>query len=52
MRYIRSIGRNVHGAYVIDGDIGSRQYYFYTKREAIRLYNQACKALNLVEKRG
>lgn len=37
------VERNVHGAWVIWGDIGMRQYY-YTKREAIARYRAECKA--------
>lgn len=32
------VERNTYGAWVIRGCIGMRQYYFYTKREAVALY--------------
>ena len=32
------IEKNVRGAWVIHGCIGIRQYYYYTKKEAIRRY--------------
>lgn len=35
--------RNIHGAWVIYGDLGVRQYYGYTKREAERKYREECK---------
>lgn len=41
--YIYSIEKNYHGAYVIFGKLGFRQYYEYTKREAIALYNKECR---------
>lgn len=30
--------RNVHGAWVVYGDIGVKQYYYYTKSQARKLY--------------
>jgi len=36
------VERNVHGAWVIWGEIGIRQYYYYTKKEAMRLYREEC----------
>ena len=36
--------RNVHGALVIYGQIGIRQYYGYSKREAMKMYRNECKA--------
>ena len=38
------VERNIHGAWVIWGSIGIRQYYYYTKREAIRHYRAECAA--------
>lgn len=32
--------RNVHGAWVVYGIIGIKQYYFYTKKQAERLYRE------------
>ena len=32
--------KNIHGAWVVYGIIGIRQYYYYTKREAERLYRE------------
>lgn len=34
------VERNIHGAWVIYGSLGIRQYYYYTKTDAIRLYMQ------------
>lgn len=34
------IERNIHGAWVIYGVIGVKQYYYYTKKEAEALYRQ------------
>lgn len=30
--------KNCRGAWVVYGDIGIKQYYYYTKTEAARLY--------------
>ena len=43
MKYINSIDRNLHNAIVISGVIGKRIYYYYTKQQAIRLYNKEVK---------
>lgn len=37
------IERNIHGAWVIYGAIGIRQYYYYTKKQARALYRQECQ---------
>lgn len=36
------IEKNIHGAWVICGEIGFRQYYGYTKREAKAYYKKEC----------
>lgn len=41
LRKIYLTERNVHGAWVVYGIIGVRQYYFYTKKQAERLYRKA-----------
>lgn len=38
------VEKNIHGSWVIWGDIGMRQYYYYTKREAMARYRAECKA--------
>lgn len=43
MRYIYSIRITLQGAYAIRGVIGEKQYFGYTKRKAITLYNQEAK---------
>ena len=32
------VERNIHGAWVIYGELGVKQYYHYTKKEAMNLY--------------
>ena len=32
--------RNRYGAWVVHGCIGTRQYYYYTKAEALRRYRE------------
>jgi len=36
------IEKNIHGAWVICGEIGFRQYYYRTKQEAVNLYKEEC----------
>ncbi len=43
MRYIYSIRITFQGAYAIYGVVRERQYFGYTKRTAIKLYNQEAK---------
>lgn len=35
--------RNIRGAWVVYGDLGVRQYYGYSKREAERRYREECR---------
>ena len=37
------VEKNIRGAWVIYGVIGIKQYYYYTKKEAIARYNQEIK---------
>lgn len=36
------VERNIHGAWVIYGIAGIRQYYYYTKKDAIKKYKDYC----------
>ena len=36
---------NIHGAIVIYGNIGIRQYYYYTKTDARKAYLKECNKL-------
>ena len=36
------IEKNVHGAWVIYGAVGVRQYYYYPKAEAMKKYLAEC----------
>jgi len=42
-KLIYLIEKNVHGAWVIYGEIGVKQYYFYTKKNAVSRYIDQCK---------
>lgn len=42
MNHIFFAELNIHGAWVIYGDLGVRQYYYMTKREAMQRYNEEC----------
>ena len=39
---IHFIEQNIHGAWVIYGILGIRQYYYYTKNQAIQQYREEC----------
>ena len=43
MKYITFIRKSFQGAWVISGIIGTRQYMFYTRQNAIKQYNQESK---------
>lgn len=40
------VEKNIRGAWVIYGGIGVRQYYGYTKAEAIKKYKEESKKTN------
>lgn len=42
MGVIHFTERNVHGAWVIYGIMGIRQYYGYTKAQALEKYRDEC----------
>lgn len=48
---IFTVEKNVRGAWVIYGALGVRQYYGYTKAEAIEKYREECKQTNFVVKK-
>ena len=48
---IHCVERNIHGAWVIYGALGVRQYYYYTKKQAVDLYRQECRNKIIQEKR-
>ena len=37
--------KNLHGAWVVYGIAGIRQYYYYTKAQAKKLYLNECKKI-------
>lgn len=39
-KIINFVERNIHGAWVVWGDLGIRQYYGYTKKESMKKYRQ------------
>ncbi len=43
MGNIYLIEKNIRGAWVIYGRIGVKQYYGYTKQEAVAKYKEECK---------
>lgn len=45
------VERNVHGAWVIYGALGVRQYYYYTKKRAMELYRNECQDIIVQDKR-
>jgi len=46
MKNIYLIEKNIFGAIKIYGSIGTITYYYYTKKEAIKKYNQLVKEHN------
>lgn len=40
---INFVEKNIRGAWVIHGALGYKQYYYYTKKEAIAKYLQEYK---------
>ena len=45
------VEKNIHGAWVIYGALGVRQYYGFTKKEAVERYKKECdKTFFVVEK--
>lgn len=49
--YITFVEKNIHGAWVVYGDIGFRQYYGYSERAARRLYNEEAAKKVLVHQK-
>ena len=43
--------KNIHGAIVIYGRLGIRQYYNYTESQARKTYMQECNAKIVTERR-
>lgn len=43
--------KNIRGAWVVVGVLGTRQYYGYTKKEAIKMYNDEVYKTIIVEVR-
>ena len=39
------VERNIHGAWVVYGVDGIKQYYYCTKAEAIRKYKEDCRII-------
>lgn len=44
--------KNIHGAWVIYGVIGIKQYYYYTKSQARKMYLEECNRTYFVNKKG
>ncbi len=40
---IYAVEYNVRGAVVIYGSLGVRQYYYYTKKQAMAAYREECR---------
>jgi hypothetical protein len=40
MKLIDFVEKNIHGVWVVWGIIGIRQYYYYTKKEAMQRYKE------------
>lgn len=44
--------RNIHGAWVVYGSEGIKQYYGYTKKQAIEMYRREAKTFYEETTRG
>lgn len=44
--------KNVRGAWAVYGALGVRQYYGYTKREALKRYNDECTKTVFTDRKG
>lgn len=44
--------QNIHGAYVIYGELGVKQYYGYTKKESEQMYKEECKSKLVYNEKG
>lgn len=50
MKYITYVRKSFQGAWIISGTIGTKQYMFYSKRNAIKLYNYEAKLFESEQK--
>lgn len=46
------VEKNQHGAWVINGEIGIRQYYYYSRKEALQRYREECLKKRPLVNRG
>lgn len=46
------VQRNIRGAWAIYGALGVRQYYGYTKEQAIKKYREECRNTLFEAKKG
>lgn len=44
--------KNIHGAWVIYGELGIRQYYYYTKAQAKQRYIDEYNKTHFINKKG
>ena len=49
MGIIAVVERNIRGAWVIYGRLGVRQYYYYTKKQAEKMYRDEYKQTYITE---
>lgn len=45
------VEKNIRGAWVVCGKIGMRQYYYYTKKEAMKMYSNECRNTIIVNEK-
>ncbi len=48
---VHFVEKNVRGAWVVYGALGVRQYYGYTKEEALKRYNDECDKTLFTDKK-
>ena len=44
------VERNIHGAWVVYGSEGVKQYYGYTKKQAVELYRSSNRTIEFVRR--
>lgn len=49
---IHFMERNIHGAWVVYGVMGIRQYYYYTKAQAKQKYLEECNGKYFINEKG
>ena len=52
MGIIFFVEKNIHGAWVVYGAMGVKQYYYYTQKEAIQKYKEEYEKTYFTNRKG